>query len=275
MSCKLNGVDWAPSTTRETWLLLQTTGFKDFVKEPTKNIEDSRDEQMFFNTMAAIYPTSHPAYNFIKHHPNHLHGGKVRKAKNALAHGEDMSKGGNVEQETIVQDHIQSVTDFLTAMGVDESEWKKGLKDLSNNRSLSDEDKETQRKLRLTAALSKMLGCIRLKVKDAVDAFHDKCRAEFDTWAASNPSATGMERTEKAREIWKGNITEDNGQRKLFNFEVYFDTLSGLAAFNSKMQQFDKDHPDPAAELVQLQADLATETNNAVSKSLSILETEN
>jgi hypothetical protein len=41
------------------------------------------------------------------------------------------------------------------------------------------------------------------------------------------------------------------------------------------MQQFDKDHPDPAAELVQLQADLATETNNAVSKSLSILETEN
>ena len=144
---------------------------------------------------------------------------------------------------------------------------KAKITSLNSTTGLSDADKETQRRLRLTAALSKMLGCIRLKVKAAVDAFHDKCRAEFDTWVASNPSATGMERREKAREIWKGNITEDNGQKKLFNFKEHFDICSGVTTFNSKMAQFDKDHPDPASELVQLDADLTNlDANSTLTK---------
>ncbi|GMH81585.1 hypothetical protein TrVE_jg12546 [Triparma verrucosa] len=151
------------------------------------------------------------------------------------------------------------------------NDLKGQLDKLSNSTSLNDEDKVMQRRLRLTAALSKMLGCIRLKVKDAVDVFHDKCRAEFDTWVASNPSATRMARTERAREIWKGNITDGKGkkekkQKKLFNFEENFDTLSDVTAYKSKMERFDKDHPDPKTDLSKLQADLANETNNTEKK---------
>ena len=154
---------------------------------------------------------------------------------------------------------------------------KAKITSLNSTTGPSDADKEMQRRLRLTAALSKMLGCIRLKVKDAVDAFHDKCRDDFDAWVALNPSATGTERREKAREIWRGHITEvtvgkrkKEKKKKLFNFEENFDTLSGATAYESKMERFDKDHPDPKMDLTKLQADLANETNNTVSKSLSM-----